>query len=192
MEKVKLGLFDLFSFVLPGFIILISSYVILNPITDVVVKIMEFAKDLSAAQIFLVLVTSYFIGIFMQYASFEVFEFTATRIWRKRLNATNLALNQFESQMSRIRHESPLNYELLEKWMALRGMCYNSFFAFFILLIALLLRILINKCIVCDNIWFLLLFIMILCVLSLRRAITFHEWSLRTINSTISYLDTKK
>lgn len=191
MEKIRLGIFDFFSYVLPGFVVLISFYVLLNPITGIVSEIMSVSKDFSTAQIFLVLIASYYIGVFMLYLSFKAFEYIGVRIWKKRLKDNKMSLNRFENDMAKIRHESPQNYQLLEKWMALRGMCYNSSFALAILFISLFFRMIFSHCFFCDKIWFLLLIVGIFTILSLRRAITFHEMSISTIKSTVHYLETK-
>ena len=189
MEKIRLGLFDVFSFVLPGLLI-IHSYVILVICEySIVDEIVIISKEISIIQVFLILIMSYYIGVLVQYLSFELFEFIALRIWKNRLKSKSLSISRYESDLAKIRHYSPANYDLLERWMALRGMCYNSFFAFLVLLICSLVKISISPEIKFIDFGIELFLILGLMVLSIRRAVTFHEWSISTIQSTRDLLD---
>lgn len=192
MEKIRLGLFDIFSFVLPGLLI-IHSYLILSVCHDSIIDdIVALSKDISVTQVFLVLILAYYIGILIQYLSFELFELLAIRIWKKRLKVDSLSISRFENDIARIRHYSPVNYALLERWMALRGMCYNSFFAFLILIVSIVIKVSVSPMIRFSDFWIEPLLILGLMILSLRRAITFHEWSIGTIKSSIALLNDEK
>lgn len=179
MEKIKLDLFDIFSFILPGSFLLLSIYLIINNQNDLVEFLISTTSDMNFSTTIIFIISSYICGFLGQYLGYEVFKILSTKIWKKRMIGET-SFGKMENDIVQIRHFSPNNFSALHRWLALRGMCYGMFQALIFFQVVLLIRTFqfgtwSNQRIV------LLIVFAILTVLFLRRAVTFHEWAKKTI-----------
>ena len=93
-----------------------------------------------------------------------------------------------EMTLVEIRHFSPNNFEVLQKWFSYRGMSYGLFFSLFVLVIILLIRTIYESW--WDSQRIIIITIILICaIVSLRRSITFHEWASRLIKHCKSLID---
>ena len=179
MEKIKLDLFDIFSYILPGFVLLLSIYLIINTHPDIVEFLISTISNMNFSTVMIAVIVCYICGFLGQYLGYEVFKVVSLKIWKTRMTGET-SFGKMENEIVLIRHFSPNNFVALHKWLAIRGMCYGMFQSLILLEIILLIRTiqlgdLTNQRIV------ILIVIMILAILFLRRAVTFHEWARRTI-----------
>jgi hypothetical protein len=188
MEKLKLGIFDLFVYILPGFFILISLYLIVNESQDLVELFLLKMLDINLLQIALVLVICFLLGFINQYLSYEHFKFMSKLIWKKRIENKETSIGKLEEKIVLIRHFSPNNFNTLNTWLALRGMCYSLYQAILLLEIILLIRSIKESFWTSQRIT-ILITLLITLILFLRRAITFHEWTHETIEQSFNKIE---
>ena len=187
MEKIKLDLFDIFSYILPGSFLLLSIYLIINSQTDLVDFLISTISKMNFSTTMIAIIASYICGFLGQYLGYEVFKILSTKIWKTRMNGET-SFGKMENEIVQIRHFSPNNFIALHRWLAIRGMCYGMFQALILFEIILIIRTVqfstwTNQRIV------LLITLTFLAVLFLRRAVTFHEWAKRTIKYSMQYMN---
>lgn len=188
MEKIKLGLYEIFAYLIPGNIFITAIVLLFSNNENPIGYILDLVKSQNATQVIGLLILSFFIGFCNQYISFKIFQYISVRIWKKRLNSNTIKLNKYESQFVAIRHLSPNNYQLIEKWMAFRGMCYNSFYSIFILFLTLLYLMIEWNAYRQFDLWLIIILSLMFSILSLRRGVSFHEWSINSIESTMKFI----
>jgi hypothetical protein len=179
MEKIKLDLFDLFSYILPGSFLLLSIYWIINAPTDLVEFLISTTSKMNFATAMITIIACYICGFLGQYLGYEVFKVVSQLIWKKRMTGET-SFGKMENEIVQIRHFSPNNFIALHKWLAVRGMCYGMFQSLILFEIIFLIRSIQLKTWTDQRI-VILIVIIILAILFLRRAVTFHEWAKRTI-----------
>ena len=187
MDKIKLGLFDIFVYILPGSIILISLDLIKNPHTYFVDYIFNCSKNYTLFQVAILLSVAYLIGFLNQYFSYEVFKILSKLIWKRRLTGKETSIGKLEDKIVMIRHFSPENFSALYTWLVLRGMCYSLFVACILLFFTVLVRAFQSNCL--KEQYFDLIVILISSILFLRRSITFHEWIHGTIDKSTAKMN---
>ena len=189
MDKIKLGLFETFSYLLPGLILLTGVANLFTSGCDIVSKFYQPEVSLSTFRITVVLVIAYVVGFSFHYVGYHVFAFLGPRLYPGRFQGSKPKLSSKKLELVTIRDKSPANYSALEKWMAYRGMCYNTFFALSIFVITIIISLVTNEGGTCGNALLIGFFALIVAVLCLRRAATFHEWAINTIDSTMEFLN---
>lgn len=189
MDNLKLGIYEIFSYLIPGGIFISAIWSILSSCDSLIFHcaIKEIGA-LNGSVLILLIVVSFFVGFCNQHISFKIFAFLPPLIWSKRLKGKEMKLHKYNDQFSLIREKSPENYKLAEKWMAFRGMCYNSFYSLiFIFLIQVVegfrIGLWTNKIHLLS-----ILIILYFMFMSLRRGVSFHEWSIATIESSYNLL----
>ena len=187
MENIKLGFFEIFTYIIPGFFILLGILLIVENQNDIISFIIEQTNTMSISKSIIYLVICYILGFKGQFVAYEIFIPLSKKIWSKRMKKET-SFNKLEDEITQIRHFSTNNFTSLQKWFALRGMCYGLFFSLFLLDIIILIRsIQFKKW--SDQRIVLLITTIIIAVLFLRRAVTFQEWSHRTIKSSMKNMD---
>jgi len=191
MENIKLGFFEIFTYIIPGFFVLLGISLTVENQNNVVAFVIEQANNMSISKSIIFLVVCYILGFKCQYVAYEVFKFLSKKIWSKRMK-DETSFNKLEDEITQIRHFSPNNFTSLQKWFALRGMCYGMFFSLVLFEIILLIRSMqYNQW--SDQRKVLLAATGIIAILFLRRAVTFQEWSHNTIRSSMKNMtDFKK
>ncbi|MDR6845594.1 hypothetical protein [Flavobacterium granuli] len=185
MDKIKIGLFDIFVYILPGAIILISLDLIKNPHVYYAEYIFNCSKNYTIFQVAILLSVSYVIGFLNQYFSYEVFKILAPNIWKNRFTGKETSIGKLEAKIVMIRHFSPENFSTLNTWLVFRSMCYSLFVATILLFFTVLVRAIQSNC---FNEQCLDLFVIgFSSFLFLRRSVTFHEW----IHGTIDHSSAK-
>lgn len=179
MEKIKLGLFDIFAYIIPGFFILLSIHLVINETTDIVAYTINVSNKINLSNSILIILSSFVFGFLNQYVAYELFKIISKIIWKKRMNKET-SFGKMENKIVLIRHFSPNNFLALHKWLALRGMCYGMFQS--LILFNLILFIRAVQLGIWTNQRVVILFVFgISSILFLRRAVTFHEWAHKTI-----------
>ena len=187
MENIKLGFFEIFTYIIPGFFILLGITLIVENQNDLISFVIGQTDSISIPKSIIFLVVCYILGFKSQFVAYEVFKPLSKMIWKKRMKKET-SFNKLEDEITQIRHFSPNNFTSLQKWFALRGMCYGMFFSLLTLDIIILVRSIQYKQ-WSDQRIVLLITTIIIAILFLRRAVTFQEWSHRTIESSMKNMN---
>lgn len=178
MDNFKIGIFDLFSSILPGIPILIFFGFVIGFVPFEFSLVYEYVSNLNLNMVLFLLTLSYFIGFSIQYISYETFQKILKKnsvFWKKRIGKHPISIGKRGLEITLIRHYSPENFLILNTFMALRTMCYNMFFSILIFALGILIISLIKLTFNSDV--FIAFFLSLLfSILFLRRAVSFHEW----------------
>lgn len=197
MDKFKFGLFDVFVYSLPGFIVLstlITSYFDFNLDMKITIKFFFLLiNKLNVYSSILLFIISYILGFVFHYFGYIYFSFIGKKLWKKIIN--NLESSPFsnEQKFAIVRHFSKENFIYVEQWYAFRGMSFNLSLAFLLLFIVLTIKILYASLFTLD--WMIFsISCLVFSIVLLKKAITFHCWSHKTLIETIKTLnlDNKK
>ncbi|WGH76790.1 hypothetical protein P8625_06485 [Tenacibaculum tangerinum] len=194
MDKFKFGLFDIFVYTLPGFIVLVSLYFLCLDIdltiVGIIQKSMNTLDKLSFNSFLLVFVCSYILGLVLDYFGYNYFNLVGKRIWKKALKGKEKSLSKMENKYVLVRHFSKENFIYLELWNASRGMSFNLSLAFIILGLSILIKIIEFSYFNSD--WIIAIIgCIIFSFVMLRRAVTYHKWSHNTLEKTVDKLKLK-
>lgn len=184
MDKIKLGLFDTFTYILPGSIILISIDLIKNPRINFSEFVFNSIKNYTLFQAVILLSLCYIVGFLNQYISYKIFKFLSKKIWKTRMQGKETSIGKLEDKIVMIRHFSPENFNILNTYLALRGMCHGMFVATSLLFVVAFTRAIQLNCL--KDLSTELIVIAICSILFLRRSITVHEWIYGTIEHATS------
>lgn len=177
MDNFKIGVFDLFGAILPG-IPIVVLFVLFGRMDVDVLSIVYYITTMNLNTFVFWTLICYSIGFVMQYLSYEVFKFTLERnkiLWAKRIGKHPISIGKRGKEITLIRHYSPENFKILNTFMALRTMCYNMFFSFMLFFIGVFFISSFN-CLWGKQTLAILSITLLLTVLFLRRAVSFHEW----------------
>ena len=175
IDNFKLGVFELFSAILPGFPMLATLLVIYKPEDFIIENVFSLMYNISLGQCFLIITIAYIIGFALQYISYEIFKKLIKILWRKRIGNYPVSIGKRGKELAKIRHSSPNNYGVLNTFLALRTMCYNMF-------LSLIFFSITTTIIYCKNLLFsnastiIIISSLLLAIIFLRRAVSFHEW----------------
>lgn len=178
MDSFKIGIFDLFSSILPGIPILILFGFIIGYVPFEFSLVYDYVFNLNLNMVLFLLTISYFLGFSIQYISYETFQEILknnSKFWKKRIGEHSISIGKRGFEITLIRHYSPENFLILNTFMALRTMCYNMFFSISLFSIGILFLSIIRWSFNSDVIIAFVLSILF-SVLFLRRAVSFHEW----------------
>ena len=180
IEKVKLQVFDIFGYLLRGLVLALTINLCIVNIPDLISHVSTISNNSNNIEISLIILVAYLLGFVNNYFGYEVFKFLSKKIWKKRMEKEETSFGKQEMALVEIRHFSPNNFDLLQKWFSYRGMAYGLFLSLLLLFIVLTFRT------ISESAWnqqrvILIVIILISAIVSLRRSITFHEWALRLI-----------
>jgi len=178
MGNFKLGIFDLFSAILPGIPLIVLFGFIIGFIPFEFNLVHKYVFNLNFNMVLFLLTLSYFIGFSLQYISYEIFKKFLkwnSKLWKKRIGNHSISVGKRGNEIALIRQYSPNNFIILNTFMALRTMCYNMFFSLssFALGVTILSFC---KFSFKPDYFIAISFAIIFSLLFLRRAVSFHEW----------------
>lgn len=191
MEKIKFGLFDVFVYLLPGFVVLSCMFLVyfeLNiQIKTSVKNLILVINNFNFYSITLFTISSYIIGFVFHSCGYFYFVVVGKRLWyNKRDNLEGIPMS-FERKISFVRHYSQENFKYIEQWYTFRGMSFNLSLAFLILFFTLIIKIILGSFYKID--WLIItISCLLFSIILLKRAITFHKWSHDTLYETIKFL----
>lgn len=190
MDKIKLSLFDIFVYILPGGIIMLSLDLIINQRKDFTEDLFRIAKSFTLFEVAIILVACYLLGFVNQFISYENFKIVS-KLWKKRMADSETSYSKLEDKIVQIRQYSPENFSTLYMWFTFRGMCYSLYQASTLFLIVLIVRAFQTDKVSDKQI--LEIIVTVICAfIFLRRAITFHEWTHRVIKHTMDNIESFK
>lgn len=174
MDKLNFDFFDFFGAVLPGMpTFMMMCFIITNtPYSYDVIH--DFLKNMSAAEGIVIIFLAYFIGFCFHHPAYETFQ-PLVKLWgKKRTYGLDISIGKREKELVTIRQKSPENFKMISKFLALRQMAYSMMFSLLLCFITLILltasRSNWNRQTVIT-----IIISLVFCVLSLRRAVAFHQ-----------------
>lgn len=183
MDNFKIGIFDLFSSILPGIPILVLFGFVIGFVPFEFNLVYGYVSNLNLNMVFFLLTLSYFTGFSIQYISYEIFQKILkkkSKFWKKRIGEHPISIGKRGFEITLIRHYSPENFLILNTFMALRTMCYNMFFSISLFSIGVLILTIVKWClnsdIIISDVFIASVLSILFSALFLRRAVSFHEW----------------
>jgi hypothetical protein len=190
MEKMKLSLFDFFGYLIPGLVVYIGLNILVDP-NDYLENVYTYVGRMTLGQAIFLTIIFFILGFFTQYLAYEIFKFLGKLIWKKRIEGKETSIGKLENKIVKIRHHSPENYSVLKTWLAYRAMSYSLFLSVTFMDLILIVRSILSNNYSLNRIMIILISAGV-AILSLRRSITFHEWTHNTIDCTIKELNLNK
>lgn len=143
IEKVQLSIFDVFGFVIPGFIVCLAAWILLMPTLTISTLLVSLGQ-LNLGQILMVGLVSYIVGFVLNTPGYTLHTQVGLRLWRisKELQAEGMD-NSKKNVL--IREFSPANLVYLEKWLSYRAFSHNLALALLLLGICLVSQYFITK-----------------------------------------------
>jgi len=191
MEKFKFGLFDIFTYTLPGMVFMFSLFLYFyNVDISLIVtfkNILLLTNNLSLSSIVILFIISYIVGFILDWIGYKYFHYIGKRIWAKTINNEMKSLTNSDLELVLARHYSKENFIYIVQWYAFRGMSFNLSLAFLFLTTILVLKIMINSMYQME--WLILSFTC-LCssIVLLRKSVKYHIWSHNTMFETVFLL----
>ncbi|MGV3590021.1 MAG: hypothetical protein ACO1OF_23635 [Adhaeribacter sp.] len=182
MESLNLTLFDIFGFVIPGGLILISLLLIfdIKSITPITAAL----KNISSSQIIFFVILAYVIGFVADNISYRLYTYLGPVLRSYGV----YKIEEFSLEYrTRIHFVSPESFSIIERWNALKTFSYNLSFSFLILSIYFIKhgskkRLLYLFAAVCIGVAMLLL----------NRAHMYDEYYAREIKEAVKIISTSR
>lgn len=194
MDKIKFGLFDIFVYTVPGLLYLFAIYLVsINLKIGLNMNIESFltiVDKISVNMTLIILLLSYCLGFAFHLFGYNYFNRLGKRIWKKVIKGNKQSLSVMENEFVLLRHHSKENFVYVEQWMAYRGMSFNLSLSFLTISLVLILKSIISLTFGID--WLVCVIgLIFLSAVTLRRAVTFHIWSINTLNEAVKTLGLK-
>ena len=191
MDKIKFGLFDIFVYTIPGVVVCFAVYLFHADITQGLRSFTQACNkivyELNAYTVILSFFISYLLGFVLHYFGYRYFGTVAPRLWKKSFDGRGKHISANEEKYVIVRHRSKENFVYVDQWNTYRGMSFNLSLSLLIVAIEVFVKMIIGRYFSLD--WLLILLLLLLMsFVTLRRAVTFHMWSLRTLEESIKML----
>lgn len=186
MDKVKLGIFDVFAYIIPGLFLFVLGIFWFHKHPFCIGLLKNSVAGLNIYSLGLVLIVSYVIGFSIQHFAYQLFKLLLENLaGEKYTKGHETSLAKRGEEIATIRHLSTSSYESLHTFMAMRSMSYSLFFS---LLLFSMGMFLLSAC-TCS--WpreaaFVILISGVLACCCLVNAIRFHRMCQELISNTIS------
>lgn len=187
MDKFKFGVFDIFVYSLPGIVVLTSLtglFIEFDKSVPITIgKFIETVNKLTFSSSVLVLISSYILGFVLHFFGYNYFYQVGARLWKNELKGYRKGLSTMEKMYVKVRQYGKENFQYVELWSAFRAMSFNLSLSTLFLTLVILYQMIQNS--LYSLSWFGFIVGGILTsIISLRRAVTFHQWSHRTLKET--------
>ncbi len=193
MSNIKVSIFDLVSFIIPGIVVLLSLTIGLNEKIKSLEKLVTIFKGLDLTTSFILIGLSYVIG----FATYGIGSYTYRKVdkffWKdtyhtsKYEESNNVSVSAYK--WSIIREYSQANFMAINRWAALKGMASNLTIGLFLLAISCITKFEKNEYL---SEW-IVIFIscLIMSLLLLNRARVYRRYREFDIIGTLKMIDGK-
>ncbi len=188
MDKIRLGLFDIFAYLLPGSFLLFSLVVVFNPdIKELGDMIIPF-RNLSLSTGIILILASYILGFALHVPGWWLLQFIGLKIW-KRFKYKTTQLEELKDRSKNIvlvRELSKSNARYIELWYALSSMSRTFSLAFVLFSIVSVIK---SAQPDASGPWILLGAIMLFfSVVLLYRSAQAYSWAVRDLKNAVDQL----
>jgi len=188
MDKIRLGLFDIFAYLLPGSFLLFSLVVVFNPeIKELGDMIMPF-RNLSLSTGIILILASYILGFALHVPGWWLLQIIGLKIWKRfKYKTTQLEeLKDRSKNMVLVRELSKSNARYIELWYALSSMSRTFSLAFVLFSIVSVIK---SARPDASGPWILLGAIMLFfSVVLLYRSAQAYSWAVRDLKNAVDQL----
>ena len=186
MDKFQFNLFDIFGNIIPGSLVLYSLLVVFKKVSWLIFLEPESLLEISNFDSWVIIfISSYLIGYALQVISHILYQAIKER-FKLNLSFTNKGV-----LLSRIRHESPRNYVLIQRFMMLRILGYNMSCAISINIIGFMISAPTAFYSIYEFI-IVLFFMITLALIFYKRTFDFEIYAHKVIDDSIKYLNDGK
>ena len=196
MNSIKLSLFDIFGYTLPGLFILIGILILSDKSLQSLVDAINVFKNINLPIGILIILIAYVLGFSFDSPGSWYYYKIGCKIFKDPKKETRSRFNfnreKEHEMLVMVRDKSPINNEMLQTWKLLKTMSHNLSFSFLLIVIISLVKILFF--IVKNPIeWYILSgFCFILSIILLYRAIVFESWFYNHLVNTARALNFAK
>jgi len=192
MDKIRLGLFDLFAYLLPGSFGLFSVIIWINEAVQSVDQLAEPFKNLTLSMGIVMILGAYILGFALHVPGWWLLQFVGLRIWKKYKIKTSQPseLKERSKHAVLVRELSKANARYVELWYALSGMSRTLALTFVILGGISLYKDILTAY---TTQWLILMLCMlILAIVLLYRAAQTYSWAIRDLKNSVEQLYLKE
>lgn len=128
MDKIKYSLFDLFSYLFPGFILINVFYLAgsgHNIVTDFSATVSNFCTGITTYFFIYTIVVAYCTGFVIQLLGQLLLQLVQKIKFLKPVAATHHAATDSSTKYCTIRHKSPANFSYIELWNVCSSFAIN-------------------------------------------------------------------
>ncbi|MGX5858279.1 hypothetical protein ACWKW6_31775 [Dyadobacter jiangsuensis] len=191
MEKIKFGIFDVFVYITPGLFALLCIYLCYadlgNGCYQFSIKFIALVDKVSLNLALVIIIIAYILGFSIHQFGYNYFYLAGKLLFKKNFLGYERGLSTEERKFILVRHFSKENFTYVELWNSFRGMSFNLSLVFLMIAIIIVVRLVANSSFGFD--WGVVVaFFLLLSLITLRRAVTFHIWSHRTLKETVETL----
>jgi len=173
MDKVNFDFFEFVGAILPGIPLFILSCFLVTSTPFSFEILLSSLKSISITESSLAILACYCMGFCLHFPAYEIFQ-PLVKLWgHKRTKGLPISIGKREKELVTIRHKSPDNFKIINKFLALRQMSYSMFFSLALCFVFLLITLFTQK--VGHNTWSGLVLTFVFGFLFLRRAVAFHQ-----------------
>ncbi|MEM6629801.1 MAG: hypothetical protein AAF694_09010 [Bacteroidota bacterium] len=194
MDKIRLGLFDIFAYLLPGCCMLFSIVVAASGDIQSLDHMLNPFKELSISEGILLVLASYMVGFALHVPGWWLLRYLGLNIWKeyKRRTSQEREFKERNKNTVLVREYSKVNARYIELWYALSSMARTlslTFLFFAIVAIIKGFRVTNGE----SSSWFFLaLGLFFFSFVLLYRAAQSYSWAVRDIRNTVKQLHLKE
>ncbi|MDX1941907.1 MAG: hypothetical protein SFU99_15200 [Saprospiraceae bacterium] len=186
MEKIRLGIFDVFGQIVPGLLQLIALIILANNNILNLSDAVDAFSQITTNQILLSILASFILSFSINSAAYFLYKNVGKRIFKRPL----MDYTDYKSDIILVREFSPKNLSYIDEWTAKSAMSYNLSLGFLILLGASFYKLIIFGFSIG---WILIsLFSIVVSFILLKKAVLFQDWYLQDLQSTVRELYLKE
>lgn len=174
MDKFNFEFFEFAGATIPGIPIFILTCFLISSTPFSFEQIIFTLKNISITETSFAILSSYCIGFCFHYPAYGTFQWITKLLRKKSTKNYPISLGKREKELVIIRHNSPDNFKIINKFLALRQMSYSMFFSLIICSSSLFINLFTTNLKI-DNSFKGFLLALILSLLFLKRAIAFHQ-----------------
>lgn len=183
MDNIKVSLFDIFSYALPGLLALIALFITMLPPDKEVISIVQLSQEIKIGSSILLIFISYIIGFGIDSPASYFLYYPVVRVFK---NMKNISAPSTSEYRILARHYAPENYKFIQRWKLLKTMSHNLSFVFILMCFASFYHYTKNE----NDTYSIILSIlsMLLSIALLHRAYLFDTWHFKELKKTVKIL----
>ena len=194
MDKIRLGLFDIFAYLLPGCCMLFSMVVAASSDIQSLDHLLIPFKELSLSEGILLVLASYMVGFALHVPGWWLLKYIGLNIWRefKRRTSQESEFKERNKNTVLVREYSKVNARYIELWYALSSMARTLSLTFLFFAVVSVVKGFRVSGEDSSSWFFLALGLFFFSFVLLYRAAQSFSWAVRDIRNTVKQLHLKE
>lgn len=189
MENIKFSVFDIFSYLLPGSVVLLALLIFSTQSIVDVSQYLQMAKDVSLGLGIIFVMISYIIGNATDNFGSWLYYNVGCKIWGEPHPKEQHPTLSHTQQRALIREQSPENFVFIHTWKVLKTMSHNLSFSTLLIAIVSFIRYAQHQ-----NMQWITITVasIIFAVVFLKRASVYDKWHYKELLETVEVLQLEK